>query len=387
MLGLQQQLAAQGWASVAINWRGCSGEPNLLPRAYHSGASDDLAEVIGHLQASRPMAPLHAVGYSLGGNVLLKYLGETGASCLLRKAAAVSVPYRLDQCADRIGPGFSRVYRAHFMKAMVAYVRDKQQRFQREGLLNHLGALQSLGPLHGMRTFWDFDGRFTAPLHGYSDARLLPPRLQPLLPASDHDTNPADPAADDPFVFRHSVPEPTELSATTTTSCTAAAATSALSKALHSSPATTRAAYSAVVGRLASPAQHEGFVFQILETAGQANQPQQNARQHRQRKAIAEEARAHVLADDRQQRIEQHEDQAQLQHDPALVRRKDVEQRHEHDLNAHADQVDVEQRQVIRGNPQPARAGPAPRETARRRSGPDLADFQQSLTHRRSSAA
>lgn len=57
------------------------------------------------------------------------------------------------------------------MKAMVAYVRDKQQRFQREGLLNHLGALQSLGPLHGMRTFWDFDGRFTAPLHGYSDAQ------------------------------------------------------------------------------------------------------------------------------------------------------------------------------------------------------------------------
>jgi len=217
VLGLQQQLAAQGWASVAINWRGCSGEPNLLPRAYHSGASDDLAEVIGHLQASRPMAPLHAVGYSLGGNVLLKYLGETAASCPLRKAVAVSVPFRLDQCADRIGLGFSRVYQAHFMKAMVAYVRDKQQRFQREGLLNHLGALQSLGPLHGMRTFWDFDGRFTAPLHGYSDAQdyyrrassryYLPAIMTPTLLIQ---------AADDPFVFRHSVPEPTELAATTT---------------------------------------------------------------------------------------------------------------------------------------------------------------------------
>ncbi len=217
VLGLQQQLAAQGWASVAINWRGCSGEPNLLPRAYHSGASDDLAEVIGHLQASRPMAPLHAVGYSLGGNVLLKYLGETGASCPLRKAVAVSVPFRLDQCADRIGLGFSRVYQAHFMKAMVAYVRDKQQRFQREGLLNHLGALQSLGPLHGMRTFWDFDGRFTAPLHGYTDAQdyyrrassryFLPDIRVPTLLIQ---------AEDDPFVFRHSLPEPGELSSTTT---------------------------------------------------------------------------------------------------------------------------------------------------------------------------
>lgn len=152
VLGLQQQLAARGWASVAINWRGCSGEPNLLPRAYHSGASDDLAEVIGHLQAKRPLAPLYAVGYSLGGNVLLKYLGESGIGSPLRKAVAVSVPFRLDQCADRIGLGFSRVYQAHFMKAMVAYVKDKQQRFQHEGLTEHLGALQRLGPLQGMRT-------------------------------------------------------------------------------------------------------------------------------------------------------------------------------------------------------------------------------------------
>ena len=108
VLGLQQQLAAQGWGSVAINWRGCSGEPNLLPRAYHSGASDDLAEVIGHLQASRPMAPLHAVGYSLGGNVLLKYLGETGSSCPLRKAAAL-----LEVPDTRLGRWDRAVLQAH----------------------------------------------------------------------------------------------------------------------------------------------------------------------------------------------------------------------------------------------------------------------------------
>jgi uncharacterized protein len=216
VLGLQQQLAARGWASVAINWRGCSGEPNLLPRAYHSGASDDLAEVIGHLQAKRPLAPLYAVGYSLGGNVLLKYLGESGIGSPLRKAVAVSVPFRLDQCADRIGLGFSRVYQAHFMKAMVAYVKDKQQRFQHEGLTEHLGALQRLGPLQGMRTFWDFDGRFTAPLHGYADAEdyyrrassryfLGQIRTRTLIIQS----------SDDPFVFPHSVPPSAELSAST----------------------------------------------------------------------------------------------------------------------------------------------------------------------------
>ncbi|MBA1276459.1 MULTISPECIES: hydrolase [Pseudomonadaceae] len=217
VLGLQRQLAERNWASVAVNWRGCSGEPNLLPRAYHSGASDDLTEVVAHLQAIRPLAPLHAVGYSLGGNVLLKYLGETGSTTPLHKAVAVSVPFRLDQCADRIGIGFSRVYQAHFMREMVAYVKDKQRLFTSLGNAEHLSTLQRLGSLRGMRTFWDFDGRFTAPLHGYSDASdyyrrassryFLPDISIPTLLIQ---------AEDDPFVFRHSVPEPAELSATTT---------------------------------------------------------------------------------------------------------------------------------------------------------------------------
>src|SRR3989338_1366185 len=170
VLGLQQQLAAQGWASVALNWRGCSGEPNLLARGYHSGASEDLAETVRHLRAQRPMAPLYAVGYSLGGNVLLKYLGESGAHSQLQGAAAVSVPFRLDQCADRIGMGFSRVYQSHFMREMVAYVQAKKRRFADAGASQNLSILEQLGPLDGMRTFWDFDGQITAPLHGYADA-------------------------------------------------------------------------------------------------------------------------------------------------------------------------------------------------------------------------
>lgn len=216
VLGLQQRLAAQGWASVALNWRGCSGEPNLLPRGYHSGASDDLAAVIEHLRAMRPLAPLYAVGYSLGGNVLLKHLGESGADCTLQGAVAVSVPFRLDHCADRMGLGLSRFYQAHFMRAMVGYVRDKQRRFQHEGQHERLATLQGLGGLEDMRTFWQFDGRFTAPLHGYDDAHdyyrrassryfLGEIRVPTLLIQ----------AADDPFVFAHSVPERHELAADT----------------------------------------------------------------------------------------------------------------------------------------------------------------------------
>src|SRR5690606_24916661 len=187
-----------------------------LPRAYHSGASDDLAEVVAHLRARRPLAPLYAAGYSLGGNVLLKYLGESGADCPLQGAVAVSVPYRLDQCADRIALGFSRVYQRHFMQAMRAYVQTKQQHFREQGLQEHLRCLEALGPLTQLRTFWDFDGRVTAPLHGFADAAdyyrrassryyLGGIRVPTLLIQAE----------DDPFLFRHSLPEAGELSLTT----------------------------------------------------------------------------------------------------------------------------------------------------------------------------
>jgi predicted alpha/beta-fold hydrolase len=215
-VGLQQALAQQGWASVALNWRGCSGEPNLLPRSYHSGATEDLASVVAHLRAKRPLSPLYAVGYSLGGNVLLKYLGEEGSRCTLQGAVAVSVPFRLDQCADRIGQGFSKVYQAHFMREMLAYIRDKQRRFQHEGLSEGLAELSALGSLENMRTFWDFDGRVTAPLNGFIDAKDYYRRASSRYFLGDIRTPTLIiHAVDDPFVFPHSLPDPDELSPST----------------------------------------------------------------------------------------------------------------------------------------------------------------------------
>jgi predicted alpha/beta-fold hydrolase len=99
-----QALGDRGWASVALNWRGCSGEPNLLPRSYHSGASEDLAEAIRHLRAKRPLAAVCGRLF-LGGNVLLKHLGETGSDSGVLGAVAVSVPFRLIS-APTAWPGF-----------------------------------------------------------------------------------------------------------------------------------------------------------------------------------------------------------------------------------------------------------------------------------------
>lgn len=214
--GLQQALANQGWASAALNWRGCSGEPNLLPRSYHSGVSEDLAAAIRHLRSQRPLAPLYAVGYSLGGNVLLKHLGEAGHNSELLGAVAVSVPFRLDHCADRISQGFSRFYQAHFMREMLAYIKNKQRRFQHDGHHEGLATLNRLGSLDNMRTFWEFDGRVTAPLNGFLDAQdyyrrassryFLGTIRTPTLIIQ---------AADDPFVSPHSLPEACELSSST----------------------------------------------------------------------------------------------------------------------------------------------------------------------------
>jgi len=213
VLGLQQRLAEQGWASVAINWRGCSGEPNLLPRGYHSGASEDLAEIVSHLRAQRPLAPLYAVGYSLGGNVLLKYLGESGVASQLEAAVAVSVPFRLDHCADRIGQGFSKVYQAHFMREMLAYVQLKQRHFHARGQHEQLATLERLGQLTNLRTFWDFDGKVTAPLNGFRDAHDYYRRSSShFFLAQNRTPTLIIHSSDDPFVSSHSLPTARELS-------------------------------------------------------------------------------------------------------------------------------------------------------------------------------
>lgn len=129
------------------NWRGCSASSNLLPRGYHSGVSEDVFSVVRHLQAQRPLAPLYAVGLPAGRQRAAQVPGRVGRGLsYLQAAVAVSVPFRLDHCAERIDRGFSKVYQAHFMRALVAYVRDKQQRFTDEGHHERLAALQQLGP-------------------------------------------------------------------------------------------------------------------------------------------------------------------------------------------------------------------------------------------------
>ncbi|HET7312819.1 hydrolase [Salinisphaera sp.] len=157
--GLLREVAAHGGRGVLMHFRGAS-KPNRLSRSYHSGETGDLGIVLARLRERYPQAPLAAAGYSLGGNVLLKYLGEQGSESLLTCAAATSVPYDLKTCAYAVQRGLSRIYQAHLINGMREIVEAKI----RDGII------EPLPDLHRLRDFPSFDNAVTAPLNGFADA-------------------------------------------------------------------------------------------------------------------------------------------------------------------------------------------------------------------------
>lgn len=156
--GILKALHAAGLRAVVMHFRGCSGEPNRLDRSYHSGETGDLHSVVQHLREREPATALAAVGYSLGGNVLLKWLGEQGESAPVAAAVAVSVPFNLHQAAWRLERGFSRIYQSVLLQSLQ---RSVQRKFR------HRSAPFDLAAVSRLNSFRAFDGMVTAPLHGF----------------------------------------------------------------------------------------------------------------------------------------------------------------------------------------------------------------------------
>ena len=160
--GLLAAFRRKGWPAAVMHFRGCGGEPNRLARCYHSGQTDDLAWVVEAFGRRFPDRPLFAAGVSLGGNALLKWLGEHGPEAPLAGAAAVSVPFDLGRSADRIEQGFSKIYRRHLVGEMHRKIRAKFGTWKESPI--------DLSKLSGWRTFREFDENVTAPLHGFEGA-------------------------------------------------------------------------------------------------------------------------------------------------------------------------------------------------------------------------
>ncbi|WP_026180207.1 hydrolase [Hahella ganghwensis] len=170
ILGLQQALSEQNWCSVAVNFRGCSGRPNRLPRAYHSGETGDIHFVLSTLRHRFPTRQIIAVGYSLGGNALCKWLGEQGEQACINAAIVVSAPYQLARCATQLDRGFSKVYRTRLIQELTSSIEQKKNLFLHTGQHHYWKALDDLGPLSDLKSFWQFDNQVVAPLHGFVSA-------------------------------------------------------------------------------------------------------------------------------------------------------------------------------------------------------------------------
>lgn len=158
---LMRDAADRGWRGIVAHFRGCSGEPNRLPRAYHSGDSDEGDWILRRVHALWPAAPLYAVGISLGGNMLAKWLGERAEDAqFVTAAASVGSPLDLAAGGAVLARGFNRIYTQMFLATLKPKALAKVERFP--GVAN-------AGRLHACRNLYEFDNEYTAPVHGFRD--------------------------------------------------------------------------------------------------------------------------------------------------------------------------------------------------------------------------
>jgi predicted alpha/beta-fold hydrolase len=204
---LMAALAARGWQGVVPHFRGCSGEPNRMPRAYHSGDHEELAAMLAAIRARvAPETIVYAVGVSVGGSVLLNWLGRAGpdATRFVSAAAAVSTPLDLAAAGVAIGRGLNRIYTYNFLRTLKPKSLALGRRFP--GLLD-------AAKVRRARTLYAFDDAVTAVLHGFAGASDYWRRAssKPWL------TGIAVPALvlnarNDPFVPAESLPGPRDVS-------------------------------------------------------------------------------------------------------------------------------------------------------------------------------
>lgn len=202
---LMAALRARGWRGVVPHFRGCSGELNRLPRAYHAGDSAEISWLLERLGRERG-APCLGVGVSLGGNMLLKYLGEAGAAAgrWLDAAAAVCAPMDLAAAGAALDAGFNRLYTWHFLRSLKPNAAARLRRFPE---------LFDARALRRARTLRAFDDTVTAPLHGFHgvDDYWRRASSKPHLPHIRVPTLLLN-ALDDPFCPADALPGPAEVS-------------------------------------------------------------------------------------------------------------------------------------------------------------------------------
>lgn len=198
-----RHLVSSGFRVVAMNLRGASG-PNRTTKVYHSGKTDDLDFIFSLVQRQNPDSRIHVAGFSLGGNALLKWLGENPHQQIVFSAAAVSVPFDLSAVASRLNQGLSSIYRDVLLRNLRGFLRSRD---------SDLSSVIDLNAAYAAKTFHQYDDAVTAPLSGFANAEdyyskcssvLFLPRIStPALIIHSRD---------DPFTNEEIIPERSRLS-------------------------------------------------------------------------------------------------------------------------------------------------------------------------------
>lgn len=199
----------RGWCGVVVHFRGCSGEPNRLARAYHSGDSDEIDWILRRIAAEHPQRDLYAVGVSLGGNALAKWLGEQGEGAwFVRRAAIISAPLDLVAGGQALARGFNRLYTQMFLRTLK---RKTLAKLARHPELDRDARLAQA--IARAKTLHDFDNAYTAPVHGFRDADDYWRRAssKPWLAHIAVPTLVLN-ARNDPFLPAHALPRPDDVS-------------------------------------------------------------------------------------------------------------------------------------------------------------------------------
>ncbi len=163
ILGFSKFFYGKGYDTCAVNFRSCSGEMNKLLRSYNSGVSDDIAEVLSHVSKNNLYDEMYLCGFSLGGNALLKYLGEQSSNLpnLIKKAATFSVPIDLAASSKVLANLSNKLYMQRFLNSLNAKMKQKSLMFP--------GTIDVKG-IEKIKTFSEWDSKFTARIHGYRDS-------------------------------------------------------------------------------------------------------------------------------------------------------------------------------------------------------------------------
>ncbi len=163
MKGISKHLNIKDIDVCAVNMRGCGGELNRLFSSYHSGKTDDLKYVLDYIKANHKYDAIYLIGFSLGGNIMLKYLGEEGTHSFISKAVAISVPCDLEASAIHLKKHAGKIYINRLIKSLKGKIKLKIKAFPNEGI--------RLKDIDNINDFHQFDDLYTAPVHGFKNAK------------------------------------------------------------------------------------------------------------------------------------------------------------------------------------------------------------------------